>query len=385
MLALCVWLAPAAAEIYRYQDEHGGWHFTDKPPPGVDADPILDIVETSKPRASIPIIDLTAQLAGDHEPISPIARALLTVVSVRSAQGHGTGFFCSEQGHILTSRHLVRPTGTQEISEGDEATQDRAPNPQGQEEQLRLARGDLSLMEKDLAGYERVLARARDETTRQWAQDAYDRLSRLYREEQEEVQTLSAAAGGMRSRPDPSRSETDGRRGRPAVESSFDIVLTDGTELVAELVSIAKDHDLALLEIDGFRTPYLRLDGSPALSQGQRVFAIGSPVGTQDAVTSAVIREITAEHIVTDAEIPPENSGGPLITERGDLIGISTSGDPAGGGPPGTAGLATSIPVHAALRAFREELPPGRIEQLTAPAPGASPKPSAPQDGFTWD
>jgi hypothetical protein len=115
------------------------------------------------------------------------------------------------------------------------------------------------------------------------------------------------------------------------------------------------------------------------------VFAIGNPVGMQDSVTSGVITEITAEHIATDAEIPPENSGGPLITESGDVIGISTYVGPAGREPPSTAGFAKSIPVHAALREFRGELPGARIEQLTAPASEAFPAPTAPQGGFTWD
>ena len=55
-----------------------------------------------------------------------------------------------------------------------------------------------------------------------------------------------------------------------------------------------------------------------------RVFAIGSPLGLRDAVTSGVITRVEDDYIVTDATILPGSSGGPLLTESGELIGINT-------------------------------------------------------------
>ena len=103
-LVLGGWWAVAGAEIYRYQDAQGGWHFTDDPPPGVEAEQVLDITETAKPMARESSIDLAAQLQGNYDPITPIPRATLAVFTVKSAVGQPSGFFCSKEGHILTNR-----------------------------------------------------------------------------------------------------------------------------------------------------------------------------------------------------------------------------------------------------------------------------------------
>ena len=75
-------------------------------------------------------------------------------------------------------------------------------------------------------------------------------------------------------------------------QNHYGPIWTDGTELTAHLVEISAEYDLALLQADGVRVPYLRLGNRPALSQGQRVFAIGNPLGMHDSVTSGVITKI---------------------------------------------------------------------------------------------
>ena len=58
--------------------------------------------------------------------------------------------------------------------------------------------------------------------------------------------------------------------------------------------------------------------------QGMSVFAVGSPLGLADAMTKGVVTRVRRDHIMTDAKILPGNSGGPLITEDGKVIGINT-------------------------------------------------------------
>lgn len=383
--AFCTWAAQAEADIYRYQDEHGGWHFTDDPPPGVSADRILDITETAKPRATEATVDLTSQLGGAFDPITPIARATLAVVTVKSTVGEASGFFCSDDGYILTNRHVVRPAENGELDERDDTLKGKEGDLRVLEEQLKSAQDQLGLMEKDLAGYQRVLERATDDASRQWAQDAYDRLSQRYQSEREKVRTLAGDLREIKKNLRQFRRDLDWGRSSSAVATSFDIVLKDGTELVAELVETSTDQDLALLKIDGVRTPYLRLDNAVTLTQGQRVFAVGNPLGRQDSVTSGVITQITAEHIYSDAQIPPGNSGGPLITDSGALIGINVASSVATGESPYAAGFGRSIPVQAALRAFGDLLPAARANQLTLPIIEASPRSGTPERGFSWE
>ena len=54
------------------------------------------------------------------------------------------------------------------------------------------------------------------------------------------------------------------------------------------------------------------------------VFAVGSPLGLADNMTAGVVTRVRGDHIMTDAKILPGNSGGPLITETGKVIGINT-------------------------------------------------------------
>ena len=125
-----------------------------------------------------------------------------------------------------------------------------------------------------------------------------------------------------------------------------------GTTLAASLVEVTDDQDLALLKLDGYRTPYLRLDSSQPLSQGIRVYAIGNPLGMQDAVTSGVVTQVTPEYLLTDTQVLPGSSGGPLIRESGEAIGINVARKVAAGASKYTAGFGKVIPISLAIQAF---------------------------------
>ena len=58
--------------------------------------------------------------------------------------------------------------------------------------------------------------------------------------------------------------------------------------------------------------------------QGDPVFAVGSPARLQNSVTSGVFSGFEQGFLQTNAQIYPGNSGGPLVTEKGRVIGINT-------------------------------------------------------------
>ena len=132
------------------------------------------------------------------------------------------------------------------------------------------------------------------------------------------------------------------------------------TELVkrnfdnVKIVATGGNLDLALLKIEGegFKFPFVILGDSPNLKQGERVFAIGSPLGLERSVSEGIVslrNRIISDrlHIQTTAEISPGNSGGPLFNYKGEVVGVNNMKVVA----QGAEGLGFSIPVDS-LKTF---------------------------------
>lgn len=116
---------------------------------------------------------------------------------------------------------------------------------------------------------------------------------------------------------------------------TFQVMLPSLARYKASIVATDQLGDLALLKLEGAKDlPFLELGDSDALAVGQRVLAIGNPwmAGRMDAqptVTWGVVSAINvfrgnySDAIQTDAPVNPGNSGGPLITSDGRLVGIN--------------------------------------------------------------
>jgi len=145
-----------------------------------------------------------------------------------------------------------------------------------------------------------------------------------------------------------------------AGRNEIDVVLGSGRRLSARLLGTAPQLVLALLQVDvppGELHP-LRLGDSMSLQVGQKVLAIGNPLGLHDTLTVGVVSalnrsvpgtavELRDALIQTDAAINPGNSGGPLLSSAGEVVGVNTLGTDA-------QSLGFAIPIHLARRVIAD-------------------------------
>jgi S1-C subfamily serine protease len=154
---------------------------------------------------------------------------------------------------------------------------------------------------------------------------------------------------------------------------SLEVTLSDETKYHAKVVGVDRQNDLAVIRIADApkeRLHPITLGDSNALSVGQKVLAIGNPLGLQNTLTIGIVsslgRRIQTESgelvdnvIQTDAAINPGNSGGPLLNTTGEMIGINTLIFSIRGG--GNIGIGFAIPANTIRRVASELIREKRI------------------------
>ena len=133
---------------------------------------------------------------------------------------------------------------------------------------------------------------------------------------------------------------------------SVTVQLDDGTELPAKVIGRDSRTDLAVLKISASKPlPYIQLGDSKSVRPGEWVVAMGNPFGLGGSVTAGIIsaegRDIGAgpydQFLQIDAPINQGNSGGPLFTQDGKVVGVNTAIlSPSGG----SIGIGFAIPSN---------------------------------------
>ena len=143
---------------------------------------------------------------------------------------------------------------------------------------------------------------------------------------------------------------------------TLEVSLPDHSQYSADIVGIDPQNDLAIIKIKDVPEEKLHpipIGNSDSIKVGQKVLAIGNPLGLQNTLTVGIIsslgRRIETENgdlvdnvIQTDAAINPGNSGGPLLNTQGEMIGINTSIFTIRGG--GNIGIGFAIPASTIRR-----------------------------------
>src|SRR5882757_3249241 len=144
--------------------------------------------------------------------------------------------------------------------------------------------------------------------------------------------------------------------------------LTDGRELPAKIVGADAVTDIALLKVDAGHLPALRFGSSKAVSVGDPVIAIGNPFGLGQSVSAGIIsaRARTLEDdpyidfLQTDAAINRGNSGGPLLSLDGTVVGVTSAiFSPSGG----SVGLGFALPAESVSAVVEQLQAHGRVER----------------------
>jgi S1-C subfamily serine protease len=135
--------------------------------------------------------------------------------------------------------------------------------------------------------------------------------------------------------------------------SDVSITLPDGRSFSGKVLGTDPLTDVGVVKVVASKLPVAPLGDSSRVRPGEWAIAIGNPLGLDNTVTAGIISAIErtnavgegqrVPYIQTDAAVNPGNSGGPLINDRGQVIGINTAIRQAPG-----AGLSFAIPIDVA-------------------------------------
>ena len=133
------------------------------------------------------------------------------------------------------------------------------------------------------------------------------------------------------------------------------VTLPDGRSFSGKVLGADPLTDVAVVKVVATGLPVAPLGDSSKVRPGEWAIAIGNPLGLDNTVTAGIISAIQRTNAVgegqrvpylqTDAAVNPGNSGGPLINDRGQVIGINTAIRQAPG-----AGLSFAIPINTARK-----------------------------------
>ncbi len=161
---------------------------------------------------------------------------------------------------------------------------------------------------------------------------------------------------------------------------TLSVLFSNGETLPASLVGRVTVLDLAVIKVDPPKPLPVIAVAPDAVSVGQPVVALGSPLGLDGSVTRGIVSALgrpvrvpadgggtalISGAIQTDATINPGNSGGPLVDCQNRMVGVNTAGASLGDGTTGSIGIGFAIPVDQAIPVADQLIATGRFAMPT--------------------
>ena len=335
------------AEVYKYQKD-GVWYYTDSP-----SGEILrqsSVMAGSEDSASDPSLE-GRPLLKNYPCRNAIEKAAVATVAVKGGLGYGSGFFISVDGYILTNKHVIRTSR-------DQAGREKAffdtvdGNIKAVEKELSDKKKQLDQKEAEIKELKRLSEKEKDPLRKKSYEDEHAYRHKTYLNAKTEYEEHRKQFESEKKDYLSKRSDYGHTQVVSNLSQSFEIVLADNTQLNVRLVATSKDQDLALLKLDGYNTPAIKVSKANLLIPGFPVYAIGNPAKLKNSVTSGIFSGYENGYIKTNAQIYPGNSGGPLVTMDGSVAGINTFKQLTHK----FEGLGFAIPIGKALDEFNRYL-----------------------------
>lgn len=150
------------------------------------------------------------------------------------------------------------------------------------------------------------------------------------------------------------------------VDGADEIIVTlpDKREFKGKVVGADRRTDVAIVKLDAKGLTPLKIGDPNRLRVGEWVIAIGSPFGLENSVTAGIVSAKARDtgeflpFIQTDVAVNPGNSGGPLINQRGEVVGVNSQIFTTSGG---YNGISFAIPIDEAMRVGEQLRASGKV------------------------
>lgn len=346
---IVLWLAmPCPAKIYKYQKD-GVWYYSDSPPAD-QTENIEEMIESGK--SAPPPSSGGTPLLEDHVARNKIEEAAAATVAIKTAMGYGSGFFISTSGHIITNKHVIR-TPAQQAKQINNYFNKIDGRVEDIEKRFKDEKKRMQAYKEKLDHLKQLAEKETDRSRKKSYEDEYNFRKKEYNDWKAGYEKRKKEFESQKRQYHTGRGDYSYRSSVANLSQSFTIILVDNTELYARLLATSKTNDLALLKLDGYKTPALKPGSAYQLAQGDPVYAIGNPANLRNTVTSGIFSGYEGDFIQTNAQINPGNSGGPLIDPKGNVLGVNTKKKIGSA----IEGLGFAIPIQVALKEFRTHLP----------------------------
>jgi len=333
------------AEIYKYKDKQGNWQYSDKPPKDKSTKIYIHNKKNDSPEGKETnteyqshATDLKALLYKKYNPGNSIERASLATVTIETHLAIGSGFFNSNNGYILTNKHVVRPSASSSWQE---------TNNKFNEQKFEFKKNLKKL------GEEKERRRDNVQSSVGYLTARYENLKTEYEDRKQFYNKTKPKFDKKKRAFNKEYSNFNIKSSMANVTKSFKVILKNEQTLSTRLITVSKEHDLALLELNRYTTPYIKTN-TQRVHQTMIVYAGGCPLGIRDSVPSGIITGIKEDYVRTDTKILPGNSGNPLLSKDGTAIGVNTARVSEF---KNSEGLGIAIPMAIAHKEFTTYLP----------------------------